>query len=73
MINYILLIFVGTLGIAVSFNTETLLTAYAQPFIENSSNLTYPNNPTLTIGDRFNGTAEQENISNTSDSNLGLI
>jgi hypothetical protein len=73
MINSILLIFMGTLSIAVSFNTETLFTAYAQPLIENSSNLTYPNNPTLTIGDRLNGTGVQENISNESDSNLGLI
>ena len=73
MINSILLIFLGTLSIAVSFNTETLFTVDAQPLIENSSNLTYPNNPTLTIGDRLNGTAEQENNSNESDSNLGLI
>ncbi len=73
MINSILLIFMGTLSIAVSFNTETLFTIDAQPLIENSSNLTYPNNPTLTIGDRLNGTGEQENNSNESDSNLGLI
>ena len=73
MINSILLIFLGTLSIAVSFNTETLFTVYAQPSIENSSNLTYPNNPTLTIGDRLNGTGEQGNNSNESDSNLGLI
>ena len=73
MINSILLIFLGTLSIAVSFNTETLFTVDAQPLLENSSNLTYPNNPTLTIGDRLNGTGEQENNSNESDSNLGLI
>ena len=73
MINPILLIFLGTLSIAVSFNTETLFTVDAQPLLENSSNLTYPNNPTLTIGDRLNGTGEQENNSNESDSNLGLI
>ena len=73
MIKSILLIFLGTLSIAVSFNTETLFTVDAQPLIENSSNLTYPNNPTLTIGDRLNGTGEQENNSNESDSNLGLI
>lgn len=73
MINCILLIFLGTLSVAVSFNTATLFTVDAQPLLENSSNLTYPNNPTLTIGDRLNGTAEQENNSNESDSNLGLI
>jgi hypothetical protein len=73
MINSILFIFFGTLSIAVSFNTETLFTVDAQPLLENTSNLTYPNNPTLTIGDRLNGTGEQENNSNESDSNLGLI
>jgi hypothetical protein len=73
MINPILFIFLGILSIAVSFNIEALFTVYAQPLLENSSNLTYPNNPTLTIGDRLNGTGEQENNSNESDSNLGLI
>jgi hypothetical protein len=73
MINSILLIFLGTLSIVISVNTETLFTVDAQPLLENSSNLTYPNNPTLTIGDRLNGTGEQENNSNESDSNLGLI
>jgi hypothetical protein len=73
MIDPILFIFLGTLSIAVSFNIETLFTVYAQPLLENSSNLTYPNNPSLTIGDRLNGTGEQENNSNESDSNLGLI
>jgi hypothetical protein len=73
MVNSIFFIFLGTLSIAVSFNTETLFTVDAQPLLENSSNLTYPNNPTLTIGDRLNGTAEQENNSNESYSNLGLI
>jgi hypothetical protein len=73
MFTSILFIFLGTLSVAVSFNTETLFTVDAQPLLENSSNLTYPNNPTLTIGDRLNGTGEQENNSNESDSNLGLI
>jgi len=73
MINSILLIFLGTLSIAVTFNTETLFTVDAQPSIENSSNLTYPNNPTLTLGERLNETGEQESNSNESDSNLGLI
>ncbi len=73
MINSTLLILVGILSIAISFSTETLFTVDAQQSIENSSNLTYPNNPTLTIGERLNGTGEQENNSNESDSNLGLI
>ena len=73
MINSTLLILAGILSIAISFSTETLFTVDAQQSIENSSNLTYPNNPTLTIGERLNGTVEQENNSNESDSNLGLI
>jgi len=73
MINSTLLILVGILSIAISFSIETLFTVDAQQSIENSSNLTYPNNPTLTIGERLNGTSEQENNSNESDSNLGLI
>ena len=68
-----LLIFVGILSIVVFFNTGSLYVVTAQSLIENSSNLTYPNNPTLTIGDRLNGTGEQENNSNESDSDLGLI
>ena len=73
MINSTLLILAGILSIAISFSIETLFTVDAQQSIENSSNLTYPNNPTLTIGERLNGTGEQENNSNESDSNLGLI
>ena len=73
MINSTLLILAGILSIAISFSTETLFTVDAQQSIENSSNLTYPNNPTLTIGERLNGTGEQENNSNESDTNLGLI
>ena len=62
MIKSILSLFLGTLSIAVTFNTETLFTVDAQPSIENSSNLTYPNNPTL-LG--FGGTLE--------DIHMGLI
>ena len=51
MINSTLLILVGILSIAISFSIETLFTVDAQQSIENSSNLTYPNNPTLTIGE----------------------
>ena len=72
MINSILLIFIGTLSIAATFNTETLFAVYAQLLLENSSNLNYPINPTLTIGDRLNGTGEQENYSNESDSKFRI-
>jgi hypothetical protein len=69
-----ILIFLGILSFAVFFSTETLLLlaiVVAQPSIENnSSNLTYPNNPTLTIGEMFNGTSMQGNDSNESDNNL---
>ena len=68
-----LLIFVAILSIVVFFNTGSLHVVTAQPLIENSSNLTYPNNPSLTLGERLNGTNMQGNNSNESDSNLGLI
>ena len=68
-----LLIFVGILSIVVFFNTGSLYVVTAQSLIENSSNLTYPNNPSLTLGERLNGTNMQGNNSNESDSNLGLI
>ena len=74
MINSILLIlFLGSFSIAVTFNTETLFTVDAQPSIENSSNLTYPNNPTLTLGEKLTKRVSREDKSNESDSNLGLI
>ena len=70
-----ILIFLVILSFAVFFSTETLLllavVVVAQPSIDNnSSNLTYPNNPTLTIGEMFNGTNMQGNNSNESDNNL---
>ena len=61
----------GILRFVFSFSTETLVVVVAQPSIDNnSSNLTYPNNPTLTIGEMFNGTSMQGNNSNESDNNL---
>ena len=68
-----ILILLGILGIAVSINTETFILVVAQSSIENSSNLTSPNNPSVTIGEILNGTNTQENTSNNSDSNFGLI
>jgi len=70
VIKSVLLIFLGILTIAVSFHTGTLVLVAAQSSIENSSNLTYPNNPTLTIGEMLNGTNMQGNNSNESDNNL---
>lgn len=68
-----ILILLGILSIAVSVNTETFILVVAQSSIENSSNLTSPNNPSVTIGELLNGTNTQENISNESDSNFGLL
>ena len=68
-----ILILLGILSIAVSVNTETLILVVAQSSIENSSNLTSPNNPSVSIGEILNGTNTQENISNESDSNFGLL
>ena len=68
-----LLIFVGILSIVVFLNTESLHAVTAQSLIENSSNLTSRNNPSVTIGEMLNGTNIDGNNSNESDSNLGLI
>jgi len=68
-----LLIFVGILSIVVFFNTESLHIVTAQSSIENSSNLTSRNNPSVTVGEMLNGTNMQGNNSNESDSNFGLI
>lgn len=68
-----LLIFVGILSIVVFFNTWSLHVVTAQSSIENSSNLTSRNNPSVTVGEMLNGTNMQRNNSNESDSNIGLI
>jgi hypothetical protein len=73
MTKSILLIFVGILSIVVFLNTESLQAVTAQSSIENSSNLTSRNNPSVTIGEMLNGTNIEGNNSNESDSNLGLI
>ncbi|MBA2268209.1 MAG: hypothetical protein H0W19_07730 [Nitrosopumilus sp.] len=70
MNKFALLIFLGILIIVVSFHSETLLLVASQSSIENSFNLTYPNNPTLTIGEMLNRTSVQGNNSNESDNNL---
>jgi hypothetical protein len=63
----------GILSIAVSLIIETFIPAVAQSSIENSSNLTSGNNPSVTIGEILNGTNTQGYTSNESDSNFGLI
>jgi hypothetical protein len=68
-----LLIFVGILSIVIFFNTGSLHVVTAQSSIENSSNLTSRNNPSVTVGEMLNGTNMQGNNSNESDSNFGLI
>ena len=68
-----ILILLGILSIAVSLNTETFTLLAAQSSIENSSNLTSRNNPSVTLGEMLNGTNTQGNNSNESDSNFGLI
>ena len=68
-----LLIFVGILSIVVFFDTVSLHVVTAQSSIENSSNLTSRNNPSVTLGEMLNGTNMQGNNSNESDSSLGLI
>ncbi len=70
MIKATLLIFAGILSVLVSLNTEPIVLVASQSTIENSSNLTYPNNPTLTIGEMFNETNPLENNSDESDNNL---
>jgi len=73
MIKSTLLIFVGILTIVVFFDTGSLHVVTAQSSIENSSNLTSRNNPSVTLGEMLNGTNTQGNNSNESDSNFGLI
>ena len=73
MTRFILLVFVGILITLVFFNTGSLHIVTAQSSIENSSNLTSRNNPSVTLGEMLNGTNMQGNNSNESDSNFGLI
>jgi hypothetical protein len=68
-----LLVFVGILITLVFLNTGSLHIVTAQSSIENSSNLTSRNNPSVTLGEMLNGTNMQGSNSNESDSNFGLI
>jgi len=71
MFRLILLIWVGTSTLTVLFfNGEMFHQGAAQSTLENSSNPTYPNNPTMTTGEMLNGTNTGANNSNESDNNL---
>jgi hypothetical protein len=70
MNGFALLIFVGTLSIVLFLKVDAFQLVVAQSSIENSSNLTSPNNPTLTIGEMFNETITEGYNSNESKNNL---
>ena len=69
MNNLILLIFVGV-SVAGFLNIETFDLVEGQSSMENASNLTYPNNPTLKLDEAYNQTSELDNNSTESDKNL---
>ena len=68
MMRSLLLVFGGIIIVAAISNSVYMVTA--QPFIENSSNLTNPNNPTLKLDETYNQTSELDNNSTESDKNL---
>ena len=68
MMRSLLLVFGGIIIVAAISNYVYVVTA--QPFIENSSNLTNPNNPTLQLDKAYNQTSELDNNSTESDKNL---
>jgi hypothetical protein len=70
MNKLILLIFVGVLSVVGFLNVETLNLVDGQPPIENSSNLTNPNNPTLQLDEAYNRTSELDNNFTESHQNL---
>lgn len=64
-----LLAFVGIV-VAAFLNIEVLDWVEGQPSMENSSNLTNPNNPTLKLDALNNKTSELDNNSTETDKNL---
>lgn len=52
------------------FDIENFEIASAQPTIEYSSNLTYPNNPSMTTGEMINGTNTEGSNFSKSGNNL---
>lgn len=65
-----LLIFAGVLTTVGYLNIEDIMSVDGQLSIENSSNLTNPNNPTLQLDEAYNQTSELDNNSTESDRNL---
>jgi hypothetical protein len=65
-----LLMLVGVLSVVGLLNIESLSLVDGQLPIENSSNLTNPNNPTLQLDEAYNQTSELDNNSTESDKNL---
>ena len=70
MNGFALLIFVGSLSTVLFLKVDAFQLAVAQSSIEDSSNLTSPNNPTVTTGEMFNGTGTEGYDSNESKNNL---
>jgi len=65
-----LLIYAGVLILVGYLNIGTLTLVDGQLSMENSSNLTNPNNPTLRLDDSYNLTSELDNNFTESDKNL---
>ena len=65
-----LLIFAGVLTVVGYMNIEALTLVDGQLSMENSSNLTNPNDPTLQLDEAYNQTSELDNNSTESDQNL---
>ena len=60
MNGFALLIFVGALRYSIISKGRRLpISGSAESSIEDSSNLTSPNNPTVTTGEMFNGTGTE--------------
>ena len=64
------LIFAGVLTTVGYLNIEAITLVDGQLSMENSSNLTNPNNPTLQLDEAYNQTSELDNNSTESDRNL---
>ena len=72
MNGFALLIFVGALSTVLFLKVDAFLLAVAQSSIEDSSNLTSPNNPAVTTGEMFNGTGTEGYDSNSNESKNNL-
>ena len=68
VIRLALFVLIAFFSVAEVLNSEYIVTA--QSVIENSSNLTNPNNPTLKLDESYNQTSNQSSISNEPNTNL---